>query len=134
MQDIEMKDKNYIKDAEKIANIVTAGVENKEYSKISEEIEELANYGSDKEIYVFNTTGKNIIRYRKYYSICFKYYFCLHGNKLESDILMYSEKYRVFGIIELVVSVIFIAYNIISILKVHKKRNLLIDIKNIMEC
>ena len=33
MQDIEMKDKNYIKDAEKIANIVTAGVENKEYSK-----------------------------------------------------------------------------------------------------
>lgn len=58
MQDIEMKDKNYIKDAEKIANIVTAGVENKEYSKISEEIEELSRYGSDKERYVFNTTGK----------------------------------------------------------------------------
>ena len=121
MQDIEMKDKNYIKDAEKIANIVTAGVENKEYSKISEEIEELANYGSDKEIYVFNTTGKilldieNIILY--VLSIIFVY-----TGVVGIGILRYSEKYRVFGIIELIVSVIFIAYNIISILIVHKKK------------
>lgn len=121
MQDIEMKDKNYIKDAEKIANIVTAGVENKEYSKISEEIEELANYGSDKEIYVFNTIGKilldieNIILY--VLSIIFVY-----TGIVGIGILRYSEKYRVFGIIELVASVIFIAYNIISILKAHKKK------------
>ena len=44
-----------------IAPIRLLSGENKEYSKISEEIEELANYGSDKEIYVFNTTGKILL-------------------------------------------------------------------------
>ena len=128
MQDIEMKDKNYIKDAEKIANIVTAGVENKEYSKMSEEIEELSKYGGDKERYVFNTTGKilidieNIILY--VLSIIFVYI-----GVVGIGILRYSEKYRVFGIIELIVSVIFIAYNIISILKVHKKNKFIIIYK-----
>lgn len=58
MQDVERKDNNYIEDAKKIANIVSTSVENKDFSRISEKLDDLKEYGSSKERYVFAQKGQ----------------------------------------------------------------------------
>lgn len=121
MQDVERKDNNYIEDAKKIANIVSTSVENKDFSRISEKLDDLKEYGSSKERYVFCTKRTGILSVENIFLWVFNILFIAIGI-IGIGVLKYSKTYRTLGISELVLSIVVIILNIFFIARIYKEK------------
>lgn len=121
MQDVERKDNNYIEDAKKIAKIVSTSVENKDFSRISEKLDDLKEYGSSKERYVFCTKETGILSVENIFLWAFNILFIAIGI-IGIGVFKYSKTYRTLGISELVLSIVVIILNIFFMERIYKEK------------